>query len=137
MRERSSSTHQSRRATPACLFARSDGITCSKPPIRAHLILLGLGGFRQRKVFGRHSKKSWGQAEPNRPGSPETVPQGCACALVDTLGKLGNLAMHECTAPDFPTAASVCRVWVGLVISGDHMHFLNGIFKVGCEAAER
>lgn len=31
--------------------------------------------------------KEAGQAEPNRPGSPETNPQGCACALVDTLGK--------------------------------------------------
>lgn len=54
--------------------------------------------------------KTAGQAEPNRPGSPETNPQGCACALVDTLGKLGNMAMHECAAvPDFPTAASVCK----------------------------
>lgn len=67
-------------------------------------------------VWCRRSKSA-GQAEPNRPGSPETNPQGCACAFSRHLGKHGNAAMHEMhIAPDFPTAASVCRAWDGLVI---------------------
>lgn len=105
MREQQASRiNHDARHLPASV-ARSDGITCSKPTIRAHLIVcLGAWGCvfgrgrKGREEFGRRSKEIW-QAVPNRPGSPETNPQGCACALIDSLETW--LAMHELHSTGF------------------------------------
>lgn len=143
-------THQPRRATPArldCPLARSDGITCSRPnPNIPHTrtsygVRPGVGILRERRQRSSvDAAEVAGQAEPNRPGSPETKPQGCACALSRRHTRPGEgletwpcmNAQHRIFRRRPPSAR---RVRAGLVISGDHMHFSTGLVRAGCEAA--
>lgn len=82
--------------------------------------------------------KGAGQAEPNRTGSPETNPQGCACALVDTRESLETQPCMKCKSAEYrifrrrpPSARSLGR-------PGDLSRsyaLLNGLVRVEREAA--